>query len=407
MLRKNNIIMVIIDIFMLFLILSNYSLFFNEYASIVYMGVFISGVIIVLFCKFRYINKHDLYIIAFFITVMGFFLLFGKNYRDLTFIIISIILILTYIVILAVSQRYGLKIILDSFVKITCIIAIISLIGFVFGTYLKILKPFEYIDSSVYNWSTWYGYQNYFYLYYEGQYTNIFGMSILRNMALFSEAPLFATILSEALFINVFLLDNNRKRNIILVIAAFTTLSTTSIAITICVFFLDFYRKYLRKKKLIIIVPIVAAVVAVIIGIIFYDKLFNNNMSGEVRIDDIIACFKSWEQSPWIGNGFKNIKVLKDFRVDWRQTDTAGLSTGIGGVFSDGGLILGSLYTIPFIISLIRLLKKGNKDLLYFVILLFFLFFIMIYHYTALGMFWIAISWYIVVNFKTLKFKEE
>ena len=53
MLRKNNIIMVIIDIFMLFLILSNYSLFFNEYASIVYMGVFISGVIIVLFCKFR------------------------------------------------------------------------------------------------------------------------------------------------------------------------------------------------------------------------------------------------------------------------------------------------------------------------------------------------------------------
>ena len=175
---------------------------------------------------------------------------------------------------------------------------------------------------------------------------------------------------SEALFINVFLLDNNRKRNIILVIAAFTTLSTTSIAITICVFFLDFYRKYLRKKKLIIIVPIVA----VIIGIIFYDKLFNNNMSGEVRIDDIIACFKSWEQSPWIGNGFKNIKVLKDFRVDWRQTDTAGLSTGIGGVFSDGGLILGSLYTIPFIISLIRLLKKGNKDLLYFVILLFFLY---------------------------------
>ena len=211
----------------------------------------------------------------------------------------------------------------------------------------------------------------------------------------------------EALFINVFLLDNNRKRNIILVIAAFTTLSTTSIAITICVFFLDFYRKYLRKKKLIIIVPIVAAVVAVIIGIIFYDKLFNNNMSGEVRIDDIIACFKSWEQSPWVGNGFKNIKALKDFRVDWRQTDTAGLSTGIGGVFSDGGLILGSLYTIPFIISLIRLLKKGNKDLLYFVILLFFLFFIMIYHYTALGMFWIAISWYIVVNFKNLKFKEE
>lgn len=404
MLRKNNIIMVIMDIFMLFLILSNYSLFFNEHASIVYIGVFISGVIIVLFCQFRYINKHDLYIIAYLITILGLFVIFGKNYRDLTFIVISIILILSYLVIVSVSQRYGIKQILNSFVKITYIIAIISLIGFVFGTYLNIFKPFEYIDSSVYNWSPWYGYKNYFYLYYEGQYTNIFGMFILRNMALFSEAPLFSTILSEALFINVFLLDNNKKRNIILTIASFTTLSTASIAITICVFFLDIYRKYLRKKKLIVILPIVAAFAAVIVSIVFYDKLFNTNMSGEIRVDDIMACFKSWEQSPWYGNGFKNIAVLKKFRADWRQVGTAGLSTGIGGVFSDGGLILGSVYTLPLIISVIRLFKVKNekRNLLYLVILLFLLFFVMIYHYTALGMFWVAMSWYIVVELKNI-----
>ena len=409
MLKINRIKLILIDVFVFFMILSNYSIFFLENSPIIYLGIVISGISVLVLNNFNSLKKTELIVLCFFFADVCILLLFGKNFVDKTFIVIFVILIISYLIISAVEKEEGMKVLLNSFVKVVFFIAAISIIGFVFCTVFKLVKPLKTVSSDYYNWSPWFGYNNYYYLYFDGQFTNIFGKLVIRDIAIFAEAPLFATLISEALFINAFLLDNNRKYNIVLIIAAILTLSTTSLIVSSIIVFISLYKKYLRNKKLIILLPFILLFTFIIIGISIYDKLLSNNISGNVRIDDFIACYNSWKNAPIIGNGFKNFDVLDEYRATWRQKGSAGLSTGIGGVFSDGGIILASLYVIPTLLGVVLFRRIKNKEMLFFVFLIFIMFCIMIFQYTALGMFFVALSWHIIlknINYNQKKIGE-
>lgn len=400
MLKKIRISNYLTDVFVLSLILSDYSLFFIRHSAVVYLCTFISGVGIIFFSRTLKVKVQDVFVLIYFILSIAVLLFAGSGFTDKTFIILALLLIVSYLAIMGVGQRNGIKSFFLSFVKMVNILAILSIIGFFLGTLLGILKPIEYIGGEVVNWSHWYGYKNYYYFYYEGQSAYFFGFSILRNMGVFAEAPLFATLLSEAIFINVLLLKRDMRKSIIMIIAALTTFSTTSIAIVSIVVFVYFYEKNLKNKKRVIVIPVMLVFVSYIVGIVLYDKLLTGNISGSMRIEDVIACFKSWQNSPIIGNGFKNIDILMQYKNAGRISGSRGLSTGVGGAFSDGGIILGLLYSIPFVYSLMTFFKAKDKSLVGLILMLFLIFFVMISHYTVLGMFWIAFSWYCVVNIK-------
>ena len=318
MLKINRIKLILIDVFVFFMILSNYSIFFLENSQIIYLGIVISGISVLVLNNFNSLKKTELIVLCFFFADVCILLLFGKNFVDKTFIVIFVILIISYLIISAVEKEEGMKVLLSSFVKVVFFIAAISIIGFVFCTVFKLVKPIKTVSSDYYNWSPWFGYNNYYYLYFDGQFTNIFGKLIIRDIAIFAEAPLFATLISEALFINVFLLDNNRKYNIVLIIAAILTLSTTSLIVSSIIIFISLYKKYLRNKKLIILLPFILLLTFIIIGISIYDKLLSNNISGNIRIDDCIACYNSWKNAPIIGNNVNigaNVCIIGNIRI--------------------------------------------------------------------------------------------
>lgn len=383
---------VVIYLYVLLIIMSNYSIYFIRKPMIFYLGILATGMFICIQCKGCTLNLKDLAKELYVVAIFAILIFFGKDYRDETFIVIAGIFAMTYLIIKIVSQKWGVCYLLDVFTRIMFWITCISIVGYIFGTLLKVIHPIETIPSSVLKWSSWYGYNNYGYIYYDGQYTQILGFNLMRNIGIFAEGPLFATLLTEAIYCNLFLTKKNKVHTIIFFIGALTTFSSTVIAVGSILVFIDFYQKHLKNKKLIVIAPVLAIFSLWIAGMFLYDKLFSGNISGNIRLDDIYACLKSWKASPWIGNGFKNIDVLAKYRAAWRGND-AGLSSGIGGVLSDGGILLGSIYIIPFLVAVIRFFKSRNKKILGFVILHFVILFIMISHYAVYGMTWLAFSW--------------
>lgn len=383
---------IVIYLYVFFLIMSNYSIHFIQHSVIIYLGILVTSVLICTQCKGCVFNPKDMVKELSAIAIFAVLIFFGKDYGDKTFLMITGVFVLAYLVIKIVSQKFGVCYLLKAFTQIMVLITCISIVGYVFGTLLKVIHPIETIPSSVLNWSSWYGYNNYGYVYYDGQYTQIMGFNLLRNIGVFAEGPLFATLLTEAIYCNLFLMEKNKVHTAILFIGALTTFSSTVIAVGSILIFIDFYQNHLRHKKMIVIAPILAVFSLWIAGMFLYDKLFSGNISGNIRLDDIGACFKSWKASPLIGNGFKNIDVLARYRASWRGNE-AGLSCGIGGVLSDGGIILGGIYIVPFIVACTRFLKSKNKKILGFIILHFVILFIMISHYTAYGMVLMAFSW--------------
>lgn len=377
---------------LIFTILSCYSVIFLVNYRIIYICMFLSAILLYFATSKRTVvcTKSMLYIIATFSVCYFILIFFGQGYTDFTFQVIALFFILFYFVLTTAYRKIQLYILLEAYEKIIFFISIISCLFYLFGTILRFIQPSGYIDYV--RWSSNYNYTNYYWLYFEGQSTNLFGNVFIRNMALFAEGPIYSCLLTIALYIELFICQKGKKYLFVILIAMLSTFSTTSLAIGSVLLFIFFYNKYLRNKRLVIIMPIIIIFIAWFVFLVVVDKLQSTNISGSIRIDDIRACFYSWLKSPLVGNGFQNIEALNPFRAQWRGS-SAGNSTGIGGVLSNGGIILGIWYFTPFIVGLIKFRKSKIKEYLGLSILIFIIFFVMIIHFTAFGSCLLAIQW--------------
>lgn len=335
-------------------------------------------------------TKNVLYVIAAFSISYFVLVVFGQDYTDFTFQVIALFFIIFYVILTTAYRRIQLYMLLEAYEKIVFFISLISCFLYFFGTILNLIQPSGYIDYV--RWSSNYNYVNYYWLYFEGQHTNLFGNVFIRNMALFAEGPIYSCLLTIALYIELFICQKGKIYLFVILTAMLSTFSTTSLAVGSVLLFIFFYIKYLRNKRLVIIMPIMLIFIAWLVFLIVIDKLQSTNVSGSIRIDDIRACLHSWLESPLVGNGFQNIEALDPFRARWRG-GSAGNSTGIGGVLSNGGIVLGIWYFTPLIVGLIKFRESKIKEYLGLSILIFIIFFIMIIHFTAFGSFLLALQW--------------
>lgn len=396
--RVSHTLYVTIAVLLISSVLGSYSIYSSLNQWLFYVIVTIALAIGMILCRkdVRRVTIKQMSVLLFFCSAVCMLLIFGSNYTDLTFIVLALLFVLFYIFISAYIKSNGIFHIFSTFEEVVFWLALVSLAGYLLCTILKIIPAIGYLSSESISWAG-YDYKNWG-IYFEGQYTGFFGRSIMRNIGVFVEGPVFACLLTEALFAEIFVCRKGRGRKLIFFVTMLTTFSTTALSIGLILIFLDFYNRRLKHKKLIIIAPIVAIMVLIIAFLIIYDKLFTGNVSGSIRLDDIYACFKSWMHSPIIGNGFMNVRALDPYRSDWRGI-AAGNSCGIGAVLSDGGIILGSWYCIPAFYATYKFCRNKNEEIRKYyawIILVFVIIFIMIIHYTIIGMMLMAINWIIV-----------
>lgn len=293
-----------------------------------------------------------------------------------------------------VSIQINVVDLLEIYKKIVIIIACISFFFWIFGSVLQIIKPNLTIMS------TWTGSEGniknvlgYFGMYYETQFINLGGVDCIRNSAIFTEAPVAAFVFSIALGVEELISKEKHKFNsIILCAAILTTMSSTGIIYMVLLYICKYFEKNNKYKTIKLIkylsIPFVITLLFYFLYNVITQKLTYN--SGNLRVDDFIAGYKTWIISPLLGVGINNTTPIIANLSLWRREFT-GLSNSITPLFAEGGLYIASIYIFSFCSGIYRCMENNNYQVLTFIILYLFIFVVTISPFNYLTFFMLSI----------------
>lgn len=290
----------------------------------------------------------------------------------------------------------------DKFVSAMTVISAISLFFWLFVSILNIvnIKPTSYIYVK---WALDYNYPNYFGVYVERQYENIFSLRLLRNQSIFCEAPMFSLCLVFA--ITLCISFSNKKANIrhkkfirrkyvkltIMVLALCSTLTTTGYIMLALILFdnyiLNISPNTISKKNKILIIPLLFFIFIIFVCLVYSNK--SDSMSWMVHLEDFKIGFKAWLSSPIFGCGFGNYDVLFSQFSNLRGS-ADGMSNSITVVLAHGGILLISFYIFPILSNAIHSLRRHNFGFLLFLVVFIVEFIFTVFQYTALMYFILA-----------------
>lgn len=305
-----------------------------------------------------------------------FLLLNGNSIIQTTLnVMLSCVLIVMYNM---VKKRNGNVVdLLICFKNIILFIATVSLILWFLGSVIEIIQP---TGTSLTNWT---GNANqtivnsYFGVYFSYQKISFFDkLYIVRNIAIFNEAPMSSLCFSLGLMIELLFSDKWKMKNcVILVAAIISTFSTTGyiIATVVCVY------KYIRSNsqysilKLIkvLCVPVLICVVLFIANSLIQEKL--STFSGMARSDDFVSGVRAWLLHPLFGDGIGSMRAMSLVRPSWRK-EAEGFNSGLIQMLVQGGVYLAFPYFLVPIKALKGSLKLHNYDKAIFVVLFCFVF---------------------------------
>jgi hypothetical protein len=300
------------------------------------------------------------------------------------------------------GDQYSLLLKISS---VMTLLALLSILFWVFGPQLHILRPNMSISAY---WGGSYTYQGYFGLLFERQYSDFYGTRIYRNQSIFAEGPMYSLCLVFALCIEVFLKSSISKnkfrigeisfgkkisrrngRIILLIASILSTTTTTGIILIVVVFTLSFLRKKPRDQ-IIKILKFLGSVVAVVICAFISYNLFaekSTSHSWSVRYLDFVYGFTAWKYSPIFGTGYGDFMKANLVAGVTKQ----GFSNSIMAVLSQGGIVLFAVYIIPFITGGMVAAKDKNSGLILFLIIALLEFIFTLFPYTFLLLFILAL----------------
>lgn len=362
----------------------------NSYSSVtMLLAISVSCILLTVYITKNGVNNIGRYIvyiiiITIYVMVYAFFQNVGRNVLFNMYFFTLACLYLATMVGKKVLYRIASK-----YVTILSWIALISIMMWLFGSILGIIHPSSVVYS---RWSVS-GHllvNTYHYLYFEPQKIDLFGISIWRNSAIFTEAPMAALNFAIALGLETLILDKKRKWCInILAIAIITTFSSTGILYLIFVFLYkklssDSKSKYIKLIKILSIPCILFFMVYIIINIINQKMTYN---SGLFRIDDYIAIFRTWMDHFFIGTGLENDLSISKYMNAWRiRVGQIGLSNSLV-VLAEGGIYISLVYIVLFYTVLHTSLKNRDTDSVAFILLYIFLFTVCIFPYQYIFIF--------------------
>lgn len=245
-----------------------------------------------------------------------------------------------------------------SFVNCAVILAAISLVLWMAGPVMGVISTncsiennWTYVDRASYNYG-------YYHLQYVVQTQNFLGISIVRNTGLFVEAPMYSYALCCALIVERLFRDNSRMLvTIILMITVGTTFASTGVICILGLILIDALR-FARSKSgstrtlLTLLFVIVFLFCAAIAFSVFDQKM--NTRSGNIRLDDFIAGFEAWIQSPITGYGLNHSDVVQRYMSAFRSNNM-GFSNSLMNILVMGGAVL----LIPFVVAFAGFLKQS------------------------------------------------
>ena len=196
---------------------------------------------------------------------------------------------------------------------------------------------------------------------------DVFGFKVYRNVAFFVEPLMYGVPLLTALYTELFLRAGHlrRFRAAILSIAVLTSFSTLSIMLMVVAWGL-YGMKSMKEKNRLRWGILIAAIVAVGLCWLLWRKVqlgTTKTSSLMVHLEDYWLCFRAFLEKPLTGGGYYQTSLIENFMSQERLIGNRGLSNTIGLVLAEGGILLGSICMLPFMICFLQARKKENRGI--------------------------------------------
>lgn len=186
-------------------------------------------------------------LIFYYLYILIFLLLNNTPYKTNFIYLFGILFPVFYIYYNTSKENNNTKNFIEIYPKIITVIAVISLIFYVFGTCLNIIPSTGKVTIE---WGVYKTIPSYFNLYFTTQVTNLFGINLIRNSGIFTEVPMYSLCLTIALTLEMFLTkEKSRFRIFVLIITIITTYSTTGIVIALLMLLIAFFKNKKNSKR--------------------------------------------------------------------------------------------------------------------------------------------------------------
>ena len=305
----------------------------------------------------------------------------SSSFQPVSFLILLAVL---PVFLLLIRKSNYLSYFISLFVILVSLIAATSLILWIVGPILNIMKTNSEILS---NWGTknnlYVPFRGYYGLLYLRQYETSLG--IWRNTGIFTEAPMYSYILSVAFMIEC--LARKKPRICIcaiLICTILSTVSTTGYASIILTLIARYFsslskdsRTYFIKALFLILFSLIAII---ILTVLLEGKL--DTSSGSARMDDFRRGYLAWLDNPVFGNGLSDDSAIAQYMSTFRG-DNAGFSSGFMEVLYRGGLVFASVW----LIALFGYSKDGFGGVRLFPLVFMFVFLVTIVTFLPLSTF--------------------
>lgn len=386
----------------LFLILEGNSIYsavlYSQFADVTRDVIIVITILLILLLSFMNRSRinidrlvSDTIIFAFLLVFVGAFYFINVRGLDSEPYYISAFLIyvpLIYLLLKQISISGRPFSLFYCISDIVFIIAIISLILWMSTSVFSIIRP---SDSFVMSWAAKRSVSNYFNLFfttsYQMEHIGFLNIDLYRNVGIFTESPMFNVFLIFSLFTELFLRVHTSKSKIaLLCMTILSTFGTIGIAIMLIGLVIKQLARLVKINKKYYPLLIGGVLLLCIAGIVFLvmNKKLYGQSSYNTRLDDYVAGYQTWLTAPFFGTGFYDTASIQKFMSEFRS-DNLGFSNSVVEVLANGGIYLFSFYMIPFIMFVMKVMKKGKRIFFWSIgIFLLFVTTIFEYHYLML-----------------------
>lgn len=348
--------------------------------------IFFSLIILVGISFFVISIPQRIFTVNFLIAICVFFYILiyafqPVNISDYAYVLKLDVIIIFTLLYYALYCNGKLPRVMQFYVDIVTIIGIISLLFWILGSNLHLINPNKYILSTWSSFNNWAQLvPSYFNIYFEPQQIN----GLIRNSAIFPEAPMASLHFTVALSIEWLLRRNDKfhiAKLVILIICIISTFSSTgyiAVILLLCYKILFSENAFISRIKPVIIV-------VVIVGIIVIQNILSQKLvteSGSIRIDDYVAAYNAWKDNPIMGLGIASSKI-QNYMSLWRGYNL-GFSNTIMDILAHGGIYVSLIYVLALIYSIKESFKYKNWNMLMFIIIVIYLLFTTLFTNTLL-----------------------
>lgn len=335
----------------------------NKYNSFIRLGVYVLLLLwIILSVKtVRYVSM--VYIRWFFLCIFCLILTLPSSWNFMQYSLMRFCfpILIGLLIGLFISADAFWRMI-DKFIIIMIVIAIISLFFWIFGTMLHVLIPSGSVN---FHWSIVIHARSYYGIYFEPLWQSIklFGINSIRNCAIFAEPPMYGFLLCMAY--SFYRMKSKQKNwiKIILIITVLTTTGTTAIVYLLVFEILTFGLDKNSSNMMQFVKYFAFIGICIVASFVVYslvaDKLETG--SGSVRSDHLRVSIELFRTTFPFGCGIGNFAEFERL-VSYKQ----GISVGLPSLFAQGGLGSIIIFLFPLTYLIITSIKIKQWKLIAF-----------------------------------------